>query len=351
MKKKSCIILLIMGWALAAYAQENGRIRVTGAGFAPGGDMAAARDNAFIDAKIRAVESVCGTRVDAGTLIQKALLIDDALAIRAKGHVKIFEVLKENYDQALQLFYVTISANVDCHAINRDVTGITGQKKLLFLRSEDSKHDSCLVQKLGYLFDSDGFALSQDFVSTDDLDIMDRQKAARILSSRGKDILICCRVDAAKAQCMTANYCAARAGGFIRLYSPFNPLTQDAGVVEERQDGIKGFGNTASMAESKAVQKLSDELVDGFMSRLEKTVDKTLKIQVMDMPDYNEYQLFKNRLMAFRWVTAVNADGVGFHPAKSVFIVEFRGGRERLGKMLEALNHYEYLGRQTDVYS
>src|SRR3990172_5149877 len=85
-------LLLLVAAPLSAQPRT---VTAEGYGTIFGGDTAQARDEAIIDARVRALEQVAGVFVDAKTLVENEMLLDSMVRDRTQGLVTSYKVLKE----------------------------------------------------------------------------------------------------------------------------------------------------------------------------------------------------------------------------------------------------------------
>ncbi len=319
----------------------------TGIGYVVQGDVASAKDRAVADAKIRVIELVCGTQIDSRTVIHKTLLIDSTVMTRSRGTVKAYEVVDESYDEKHQLYSVTIDAVVDQETMDRDVL----KKNILFMREKSQEKDAGLTRELAGEFSRAGASITQVFADKSEFDIIGSGTAAAILKNAEKDILVVYKMDIKSIECLTDNFCAAGVKGFIQLYAPFKGPGADVLMVDESFDNTKGFGNTKQSATDKALTQLKKKLIHAFMGRLEKSLERVVKVEVINIPDFDTYKNIKRTIETFRWVINVKEDSVGYHPNKSVFLVWYKNDLDFLSQMLDKIGKYRFNGRSMDVFT
>src|SRR5512146_1516701 len=78
------------------WAQQEQSIQTEGCGTVIGGDVAQAKDEALVAARVKAVESVATVHVDADTLVQNEMLLDAVVRTRATGLIKADRILSED---------------------------------------------------------------------------------------------------------------------------------------------------------------------------------------------------------------------------------------------------------------
>ena len=336
-------LLVTLGWAGDGSA-EPARVTVTGVGFIAGGDTAAARDQAIRDAHIRALEQAMGIEIDAKTALHKSLLVDDTVITRTKGAVREYTILEEGRT-GFGLYRVKMEAVVDRVAMADELLKEAGRRRILIIipTRKNGPGNGCavLLEILAPLFSEAGFSLSRAELPETDFRILDFQKTIDVSKRTGADLVVTLDLASEAPQCMTDNYCAGRAGGFVRIYSGRTGKM----IAEEKASGIRGFGNTAALASGKAHAQAADALADGLMGQLMKPRSRRLKVAFKGVPDFETYRSLRNQILALRWVRQVREDTVGYHPLKSVFWVEYAQDPDMLAAMLDKLGGYRFAGR------
>jgi hypothetical protein len=325
-------------------------VEVTGVGYVAFEDIASARDRAIEDARIRAVEEVSGVQIDSRAIIHRDLLIDSTLVSRSKGIVREYEVVKEERDSH-GLYHVTIRAVVEKDRIDDWVSGQKRFQKVLFLTHSARVGEEAFFQKIAGMFDGKGFQIFQNTVDQISLKGLFSGTARKILESMQTDMLISVDFQEIDAECSTQNFCAARVKGAMYLFAPNAGDDMAAMEIRHTADNIRGFANTREMALEKAFAALGDTLAEKLMTDLEQPVVKKVQVVVHHIPDYAAFKEFKKILATLRWVRSVSEDTVGYHPSKSVFLVDYAADPGFLSGMLGKMGKYRFHGRETNHYT
>lgn len=132
----------------------------TGRGAIINNDKARARDEAIIDARVRALEEEVGVLVDADTLVQNNLLLDSTVRNTTQGWIRAELILKEweENDMVMVKLRATISPQ-DLRERLQDLASNTSilihlQEKVCGENSEDLVMESAVIEKLvdaGYI--------------------------------------------------------------------------------------------------------------------------------------------------------------------------------------------------------
>jgi len=329
---------------------EQMPVKVTGIGFIVGGDVATARDQAIRDAQIRAVEQVCGLSVDARTVLHKTLLIDDTAFTRTRGVVKKYQILEERFEK-YGLYSVTLEALVDTVVVADELSRLAGEKKVLLIRCdrgrEKNSQDDILINKLAQDFNDAGFSLAQTSLDTINFQTLDSEKINTLSNIKGYDIVISLMLESTEASCPAKNFCAGLAQGFVRLYAGDSKIK----IADEKVNSIRGFGNTPGLARKEALVKGAEGLKNALMASLFHPQEKTVKVVVHKIPDYEGYKSLKKIIKTLRWVQDVKDDTVGYHKVKSVFIVRCTQNLDLFGAMLDKIGEYRFMGRNSNVFT
>lgn len=343
-------LVLLCGAAGIGRAEQRA-VTAAGVGFVAGGDLAAARDGAIRDAQLRALEQVVGVEVDARSVLHKELLIDDTVVTRTGGAIRTYTVLDETADEN-GLYRVRIEALVDAGAMRTELMRAAGNKKVLLVNASavsgrDHPGDMALAQSLAEAFSSAGFKLERSRVSETEISLLDEEKVRRIGRQTGRDMVAALWLRGSEAQCMADNFCAASAGGFVRIFSG----KTGAALAAAEAEGVRGFGNTGELAAADARRQAAAQLMDGLMGKFGRPREYEVRVAVLRLPDHASYRALRTSLAALRWVSAVEEDAVGYHPQKSVFLVRFGQDLDLFAAMLSKMGRYSFLGRSGSVFT
>ncbi len=125
MKKTILINFLLLAGLLWAQqpAPQVRQVTATGYGAILAGDKVKAREDAVNDALRKAVEQVVGMVIDANTVSENYMVIEDKIYSRTSGYVQSYHVLSEN-EQPDNSLEVTIQAVVKQGDLKSDLQGI-----------------------------------------------------------------------------------------------------------------------------------------------------------------------------------------------------------------------------------
>jgi hypothetical protein len=113
------------GTGLAQQAVPAGPVEVsaTGNGSIIGNDVAHAKDDAVEDALRKAVEQTLGTMIQAESLVENAMLIEDRILSKTEGYVQKYSIVKEG-KAAPDMYEVTVKALVKTADLKSDLDAI-----------------------------------------------------------------------------------------------------------------------------------------------------------------------------------------------------------------------------------
>lgn len=143
-KKIIIVMLAIFSFVLAVNGQQPAQM-VTARGVASiyGNDKALARDQAIDDALRNAIEQTLGTFVQASTLVQNNMVVEDNILSWSDGYVRSYQVTSENQTDETT-YEVTIQATVDLANLKNDWESIQnllnrmGNPRIMFMIEEQN---------------------------------------------------------------------------------------------------------------------------------------------------------------------------------------------------------------------
>lgn len=89
------VLMLLLSYGVVPVVSQTRKITAEGYGTIIGGDTAQARDEAIVDARVRALEQVAGVFIESTTLVQNAMLLDALIRGSTQGLITDHRVLKE----------------------------------------------------------------------------------------------------------------------------------------------------------------------------------------------------------------------------------------------------------------
>jgi hypothetical protein len=108
--RKSWTVPVVVLMVLVARAYGH-VVKATGYGTVVSGDKAAARDEAIVDARTRALEEVAGVFIDAETILENELILETTVRSTTSGFIADYRVLSEGVSPE-GLYEVTLEADV-----------------------------------------------------------------------------------------------------------------------------------------------------------------------------------------------------------------------------------------------
>jgi hypothetical protein len=119
------VLLLAPAGAQQAAPPESGptEVTATGNGSIIGNDVAHAKDDAVEDALRKAIEQSLGTMIQAESLVENAMLIEDRILSKTEGYVQKYSIVREGR-AAADMYEVTVKALVKTADLKSDLDAI-----------------------------------------------------------------------------------------------------------------------------------------------------------------------------------------------------------------------------------
>jgi len=332
-------------------------IESEGVGTILSGDIAQARDEAIIDARVRALEKAVGVLVDAETLVQNELLLSATVRNTSSGMITDYDVIEEIEDG--DLYRVKIQATVEEAALADQIrTDLTRNLTLVVQIDEEmageSIYDSLIESDLVEALINEGF------------DVRDREQI-EALRSRDSELA---RIhgDIEEAQTIGLRFLSnlvvkgtaqtsihenkTEYAPDISIPSAHARVTcrmvdvETGKIIGQKQiRRVKEFGQDSYDASEKAMEKASPQIVQHVLAwmKSEYLVDKmkTVTVEARDFPDMAAFRRLSNLLGKMRWVESIETgsfdEGNGTitlrYPEKLVYLAT-RIDRDNMFKLL-----------------
>jgi len=336
------------------WAQQEQSIQTEGCGTVIGADVAQARDEALIAARVKAVESVATVHVDADTLVQNEMLLDAVVRTRATGLIKADRVLSEDR-RSNGTLCVRIEAWVVPGAVQEKLPELISELSVVVLLAETNMSASNatgivegeVVQRLveaGYrVFDpqrvqqlrrreigeaarrGDQVAVSvfshppavlprRPPYSAHAPRRGDQEEVRRIGLRFLANIIVAGEVRAEFSQ-NNAGIVSAHARGELRV------IETDTGRIigSVARQGVRGFALSDDQAGRKALAEFGSQAVRGVLGQLDehfRRKDRTIEVAIRGLADEAALARFKGFLQALRWVQDVQEQR--FAPGESI---------------------------------
>lgn len=318
------------GLEAAEKAEYSRSIKAAGRGSIIGGDVAQARDEAIVDARVRALEQVAGLFIDSETIVQNVQLLDTVIRSRTHGFIKDYRLLEEGKEDD-DIYRVEIEAWIVDKETMEGLQGLASDVSVVVQFSEslcggDSRDRTCenaLVSALvarGY-------------------NVIDRAQADRIQERDRK--LLMESGDAAAAEKVSLKFLSniiitGRAEAqlsqenagivSVRVRPAARAIVADTARVIANVTGeeAKGFGKTCEAAGQKALASACPALAEAVLEEIakyHKSRRREVVIEVRGLPDPGAYGTCHNLIKALRWVTDVREDG--FKDGAGVFRLHY----------------------------
>lgn len=322
-----------------AVAQQGPPVTVTTRGEATifNGDIAAARDEALLDAQRNAVEQVLGVKIKAETAVQDFMLADDTILAMLAGYVKSSKILSEKQEK--DYLVLEVESQVVKELSPEDAA------KLM-------RNFSCVV---GFTTEIDGQVKNDDNrlanrLSTElvkaGYDVRDATQLLALKGFRGRLLAAAKHQDVnaarwigqqllsnvvivgnAKLTLRERKTVPGFAGG-VQLFVYDCQL--DARAVEAESgriiaqyatpmEGIEGTGDTAKKAITDALSKTEKSFSKDLLTQLVQYAgqkSRPITIEVEGIPSYEEFQKVKDYLKNIRFRDSDVSD-LGFEQGKT----------------------------------
>jgi len=342
----AAILFLAVLWLFpfSCFAKTT-TVEAEGVGFVVGGNIAAARDMAINDARLRAIEQGVGVAVNSRTVIIKCLLVEDTLVNISHGMVKNYTIISEGQDDK-GVYRIKIRASVDEEELAETLQRAAGKRRILLVSpAEENTADNTGLEQAIHAFVEAGFTLTPLKLKAEKFDLLDKKKVTRLAQKNKTDLVLGVSIRADEAQCPVDNYCVAPTRGRMALWSGKSGAELARAVTDSR----RGFGNTPDLARRDGIRRTGKQLGISLIEQLFHPPVINLKLAVRHLPDQKSYRQLLARVAAMRWVREVKPDFVGFHTGKSVFLLRFAGRPDLLGSMLTTMPDYTYEGRTNNT--
>lgn len=333
MKRVSVTLIVLFAFTALVYAQyntpgnqqpggETREVTATGLGAILAGDVAKAQEDATNDALRKAVEQVVGTIIDAQTVTENFMVIEDNIYSKTTGYVQTYEVVGKNQRQD-NTMEVTVRAVVKTGMLKDDLQGILtvlrseGMPRLMVLVKEEniSQHygaisrdmnttETALMNEMmayGFPFvdaETAKMNVAQDAINAALMG--DAQAAADIAKRSGAEILIfgtaattvtqppVMRSSGMKSCNANLNLRVVRADDAVII------ATTSSHGVAAHIDELTGSTQALQKSSKQAAQNLKNQIVEKFRSN--QFASRQIQLQVLNITDFNQLNTLKNSL-------------------------------------------------------
>jgi hypothetical protein len=318
--------LLAAAFCLAASSGVRAEVvEADGVGSILSGDVAQARDEAIIDARVRALEQAVGVLVDAETLVQNELLLAATVRSTTSGMITNYKVIGEGVDEAAGLYKVKISATVDKATLETGIkNGLTANMTVVVQLDEDMAGepvpDPLVESEVVEALVNAGY------------DVRDREQIAEL--RRRDSELSRIKGDVEEAQVIGLRFLSNLViKGTSRTtvhenkteYAPDMSLPSaharvtcrmvevETGRIigQEQLQRVKDFGQDGVDASEKALIKAAPQMVAKVLAWMNSDYlvqkMKTVTVQATDLPDMATFRKLVNLVEKARWTEGVQA--------------------------------------------
>jgi len=305
------LVLIVLGGAGSVAAQTR-KVTAEGYGTIIGGDTAQGRDEAIVDARVRALEQVAGVFVDAKTLVENEIILDSMVRDRTQGLVTGYKVLSEGRTGD-DRYRVRIEATVVPAEVKQRLQALTSDFSMVVMMPETNlgqPHsppivENAIITKLveaGYrVTDPDQVLKVRErdrmkALMENDLEAI-RAIAFRFLAS----YLVMGRALSEPSQA-SQGIISSRVRVSLRVVE-----AETGRIIMNREMGeIRGFDLAPDRAGQKALRSAGDAGSEYLLEQLDqhfKRKERTVEVRARGLKTIEEYQRLKNLLQSFRWVS------------------------------------------------
>ena len=319
----ACILWIVLPSHL--WAQQEQSVQTQGCGTVIGGDVAQAKDEALVAARVKAVESVATVYVDSDTLVQNEMLLDAVVRTRAAGLIKADRVLSEDR-RSDGTVCVRIEAWVVPGAVQEKLPELISELSVVVLLTETTMSavnapgvvEGEIVQRLveaGYrVFDLQRIQQIRRRELGEAARRGDQEEVRRIGLRFLANIVVAGEVRAEFSQ-NNAGIVSAHARGELRV------IETDTGRIigSVARQGVRGFALSDDQAGRKALAEFGSQAVRGVLGQLDehfRRKDRTIEVAIRGLADEAALARFKGFLQALRWVQDVQEQR--FAPGESI---------------------------------
>jgi hypothetical protein len=324
------IIAMLALKPLQVWAQQVDSVQVEGCGTIVGGDIAQAKDEAVIAARVKAVEQVAGVLLDSDTLLQNEILFDSVVRARAAGYIKADRILSEDR-RPDGTYCVRIEAWVLTGEVRKVLPELVSELAIVVVIPETNMGapntppivEGEIVQRL---VDANYRVLDPRHVEflrkrevAEALRREDREVARQISLRFLASIIITGEVRSEFSQ-NNAGIISAHARGTVKA------IEAETGqiIATFSQQAIRGFALSDIQAGRKALAEFANQAATALLARLDehfKRKDRMMEVRVRGLADENALARFKSFLQALRWVQGVEQKS--FSPAESLLTLKY----------------------------
>ncbi len=323
------IVLITVAWLFLVpflgWAQQEQSVKVEGCGTVIGGDVAQAKDEAVIAARVKAVEQASAVLVDSDTLVQNEMLLDAIVRTRAAGYIKADRILSEDRKPD-GTYCVQIEAWVIPGELREKLQSLVSELAVVVVLPETNMGAPSapatvegeivrrLVEANYRVFDPQHVQTLRNREITEALRRGDREDARRIGLRFLANVIITGDVKAEFSQ-NNAGIISAHARGTVRA------IEAETGriIATFSHQGVRGLALSDDQAGRKALGEFAKGAATALLARLDehfKRKDRLLEVRVRGLADENALARLTSFLQALRWVQDVQRRS--FSPAESV---------------------------------
>ncbi|MBN1424832.1 hypothetical protein JXA88_09775 [Candidatus Fermentibacteria bacterium] len=317
---RSVLALLVLTTASISRAEI---VEAEGVGTILSGDIAQARDEAIIDARVRALEQAVGVLVDAETLVQNELLLAATVRNTSSGLITAYKILEEGPDAAAGLYKVKISATVDKASLETGIkSNLTANMTVVVQIDEDmageTVPDPLVESEVVEALVNAGYDV-RDREQITELRRRDSElsrikgdvEEAQVIGLRFLSNLVIKGTSRTTVHENTTEYASdiSLPSAHARVTCRMVEVETGRIIGQEQLQRVKDFGQDPIDASEKALIRAAPQMVAKVMAWMnsEYLVQKmqTVTVEAADLPDMASFRKLVNLVEKQRWVEGV----------------------------------------------
>ena len=300
-------------------------VEAEGLGTILSGDVAQARDEAIIDARVRALEQAVGVLVDAETLVQNELLLAATVRNTSSGMITNYKVIEEGADASGGLYKVKISATVEKADIETGIkNNLTANMTVVVQIDEDmageAVPDPLVESEVVEALVNAGYDV-RDREQITELRRRDSELArikgeieeAQMIGLRFLSNLVIKGTSRTTVHENKTDYAPdmSMPSAHARVTCRMVEVETGRIIGQEQLQRVKDFGQDGVDASEKALIKAAPQMVAKVMAWMtsEYLVQKmkTVTVEATDLPDMASFRKLANLVEKARWTDGVQA--------------------------------------------
>jgi len=358
MKERIFFVIVVLLYLTAVNAQPDIRVvQVKGRATILNNDVIAARDEALIDARVKALESL-GIHVDSKAIISQSSLIDQTVVNKTNGFIRTYRILNEFkesgiYQVEIEAWISSEISEEDLKKYLRNFTVVVGiETKIDNKRIDDTRIEDAIISELvdnGFDVIDKEQLLALKNTSLYNQAVRGNSDAARAIGRRLlANLIVVGTAKTKESEIKNITTYDNSPGQIVCYRSHFSIRIIETetgsiiGMYKTPFKGTKGFGRNKLKAADDAfdngMPKVGEKLLDD-LSGYSKNKTRNVVIEINNIPDINAYRLIKRLIGSQRWVEGLEEKGFSSSGSSS-FSLRYS---EKIGILAAALQRIKHL--------